>query len=80
MKGAPYRLHPGALSTKGLHSSFRKRGKALDLGLFLALSHSRMGGSAKAVAVCGSWLMVKWLEPGLDPILTLKSLWALTTA
>ena len=51
VKGALFGLHPGALSAKGLHSSFRKGGKAPTLGLILALS---IRGQA---AVIQGWLL-----------------------
>ena len=59
----------------------QKKRKSLGFGsVSCPLPSEEMGSSDKAVAVWSSWLTVKGLEPGLDLILTSKSLWALITA
>lgn len=40
----------------------------------------KRGGSDSAMALWGSWVMLKWLEPGLAPRFTSTSLWALSRA
>ena len=78
-EGSPLQATPGSTVSKGPEFFLQKQWERPGAGsVSCPFPSEDRGGSDSAVAVGGSWLMVKWLAPGLVPRFTSRSLWALS--